>query len=335
LRCSFVREKDVDVPRGVMIVADSAEEAKNQVLMEAPHVRVLRCREIDLTGLPSLAGRSLQRHWAVVVEHQDPAEEAKLPQHADPEDRCERETRLLYLKLGVDPNLLVTGVVEQFACPACDNHVRLELPPPGAGPPRLRAQCPRCRSVLQRPRERAPWQVAPPAPKGASPCVFCPAAANSKEHAIPGWISKRLGVRDFLPADSAFVLGSMAPRTQPISFASYRARVLCTDCNTHFKHLEDAVIPLLVPMARDISLSLDAASRSRLARWAHKTAIALLAATPELREAVPAEHRRAVRDTDQAHRDVWVGFFSWRGGPVLGTAQGGITSPETRHRACR
>jgi hypothetical protein len=164
--------------------------------------------------------------------------------------------------------------------------------------------------------------------------VFCPARANSKEHAIPEWISKRRGVRDFLPADSAFVVGAMEPRTQPISFASYRARVLCTDCNTHFKHLEDAVIPLLVPMARGISLSLDVTSRSRLALWAHKTAIALLAATPELRDAVPNEHRRAVRDNDHAHPDVWVGFFSWRGGPVLGTAQGSITNPKTRRRAC-
>jgi hypothetical protein len=87
-------------------------------------------------------------------------------------------------------------------------------------------------------------------------------------------------------------------------------------------------------MAHDISLSLDATSRSRLALWAHKTAIALLAATPEQRDAVPTEHRRVVRDTDQAHRDVWIGFFSWRGGPVLGTAQGSISSPETGHRAC-
>jgi hypothetical protein len=41
-----------------------------------------------------------------------------------------------YLQLGVDTNLLVTGVVEEFACPTCHNRVRLELPPPSVGRPR-------------------------------------------------------------------------------------------------------------------------------------------------------------------------------------------------------
>jgi hypothetical protein len=117
------------MPRGVMAIAETRDEAERQVFGAAIQVRILRSREIDMGGLPPLQG-PLRRHWVVVVEHPDPDEEAKLPQHEDPETHCERETRLMYLKLAVDPMLLVTGSVEQFACPACAASIEIKLPPP-------------------------------------------------------------------------------------------------------------------------------------------------------------------------------------------------------------
>ena len=81
------------MPRGVLTVADTREEAEQQIRAEAPEVEILRSREIDLGGLPPLVSGPLPKHWVVVVQHPDPDEEAKLPQHDDPEDHCERETR--------------------------------------------------------------------------------------------------------------------------------------------------------------------------------------------------------------------------------------------------
>jgi hypothetical protein len=63
--------------RGVTAVAETQEEAEAQVLDGNPHIRVLRSREIKFDGLP---GRPLPKHWAVVIEHRDPGQEAMLPQ---------------------------------------------------------------------------------------------------------------------------------------------------------------------------------------------------------------------------------------------------------------
>jgi hypothetical protein len=318
------RLKELVMPRGVLTVADTKEEAEQQILAEAPHIQILRSREIDLAGLPPLAAGALRKHWVVVVQHPDPNEEAKLPQHDDPEEHCEREIRLLYLSMAVDPNLLVSGVIEEFPCPACDKRVRLELPAPCEGRPRTGAACPNCRTPLTRTDGNSVWEVAPPKPHSAPTCVFCAARADSYEHVVPAWISKRLGIKNFLSANEAFVTDEAIRRKQSISFANYRARVFCSGCNEHFKHLEDAVIPLLVPMARGRMLSLDQNSQALVARWAHKTAIALLAAESDSGYSVPKQHLDAVRTTGVPGDHTRVGFFSWRGGPTLGTAQAEI-----------
>jgi len=311
-----------------MTIAETKEDAERQVLREAPQVRVLRSREIDMSGIPPLSSGPIRKHWVVVVEHPDPEVEAGLPQHDDPEEYCEREARLLYLKLGVDPDLLVSGVIEQFPCPACGEEIRLELPAPREGPERTGGACPHCRTPLTRPSGNGAWKVAAPKTDAPTACVFCGSKADSKEHVIPAWISKQLGIRDFLAADEAFVIGR-EKRRQPISFASHRARILCTGCNAHFKHLEDAVIPLLVPMARGRVLSMDFASQALLARWAHKTAIALVTEDPEMRASVPAQHARALRFDGRVGHDTTVAFFAWSGGPVFATAHADIV--DRRH----
>lgn len=303
-----------------MTIAETKEDAERNVLREAPTVRVLRSREIDLSGLPPLRSGPIPKHWVVVVEHSDPEVEAGLPQHDDPEEHCERQTRLLYLKLGVDPELLVSGVVEQFPCPACGEQIRLDLPAPREGRERTGGACPHCRAPLTRELPNDAWEVASPTTERAAPCVFCGSRADSKEHVIPAWISKRLGIRDFLSADDALVVGRER-RRQRISFASHRARILCAGCNAHFKHLEDAVIPLLVPMARGRVVSLNGSSQALLGLWAHKTAIALIAEDPEMRAAVPAHHVRSVRFENQVGAHTAVAFFAWAGGPLIATAQ--------------
>jgi hypothetical protein len=124
-------------------------------------------------------------------------------------------------------------------------------------------------------------------------------------------MSRRLGIKSFL---HTVEIWDLTPRKQPISFASHRARIFCSDCNTHFKSLEDAVIPLLVPMAKGRPLALSPGSKQLLGFWAMKTGIALIAATaPELRDLVPVDHRRTVRKKGLPPKESWAGFFPWDG----------------------
>ncbi len=114
----------------------------------------------------------------------------------------------------------------------------------------------------------------------------------------------------------------LPPLRHLISFASYRHRIFCKPCNTHFKHLEDEVIPLLVPMAQGRTLVLDTDSQALLALWATKTAIALLAAKEQLRDLVPSDHRQSVRYAGQTPADCWVGYLPWQGREVITGGEG-------------
>jgi hypothetical protein len=158
-------------------------------------------------------------------------------------------------------------------------------------------------------------------PKPYPRCIFCGDRANSREHAIPKWIAKRLGIKSFL---TGFALGdTKVSRKQPMSFASHRRRIFCGGCNEHFKHLEDASIPMLEPMARGEVVRLDPPAQALLALWATKTTIALIAADETTTaQLVPVEHRRAVRYASRVRDDIWVGYFPWRGSPTV--AVGGV-----------
>lgn len=309
--------------RGVMAVAETQGEAEDQVLDGHPQIRVLRSREINLDGLP---GKPLPKHWAVVVEHRDPEREAELPQHEDPEEEAERSARQTYLAMSMHPEMLISGSIEQFACPACGKEIRIELPAPREKKDSGHADCPECGKHLCRAETPSGWEVFRPPAKAAPQCIFCGAKADSREHAIPAWIANRLGVKDFLSPDETVIVGR-SPRKQPVSFASYRARIFCSACNTHFKHLEDSVIPFLVPMARGLTLSLDQSSQALLALWADKTAMALIAADLSQEGVVPSDHHRAVREGRVAD-NTWIGFFSWTGRPMLKTGSGVITGPD-------
>jgi hypothetical protein len=312
------------MPRGVMTVAETQQEAERQVLRESPQLRILRSREIDLSGLPPLRAGPLPKHWVVVVAHEDSDVERTLPQHDDPEDHSERETRLLYLNMATDPDLLTTGVTEELTCPACSSLFRFELPPPRETRYPLNRQCPDCRAHLRKDRTSASWVEVEHARTPYPSCVFCPAPADSREHVVPAWISKRFGITELLSAEEAFIVGG-SRLTQPISFANYRARVMCDGCNTHFKHLEDAVISLLVPMGRGLTLSLNRDSQGLLALWASKTALALMAARPDEDNRRLQAQGQLIRQ-GQVPPDTWVAYMFWHGGPIISTACGGAAA---------
>jgi hypothetical protein len=156
--------------------------------------------------------------------------------------------------------------------------------------------------------------------------MWCGERANSREHAIPSWMSKRLGIKEQLSSRSS---RGLPQARHPISFGSYRKRIFCKVCNTHFKHLEDEAIPLLEPMAWGRrAISLDGTSQALLALLAAKTGMALMAASG-LTDLLPQSHRDAVRHAAKPPDDCWIGYFNWTGGPNVwvGDSQLGAVSP--------
>jgi hypothetical protein len=279
---------------------------------------------MDLSSVPALASAPLPRHWAVVFELTDPEREAQQPQPVDPEGEAERALLSLYTQTAIDPSLLSTGTMELFPCPACGAEVRAELPPSHEPRPEYYSACRGCGAHLTRLPADLMWSVKPVRPKPAS-CLCCDDPANSAEHVIPEWVSKQLGVRDV-----AYMVEETDERAwrrkQPISFASYKARILCKSCNQHFGLLEEAVIPLLVPMARGMPVSLGVESRALLALWAAKTGLMLSAAEPELRGTIPRAHGQAIR-SGVVPPGVWVGIFEWAGGVSLSTSRTVVEGP--------
>lgn len=140
------------MPRGVMAIAETQQEAERQAVDGFPQMRVVRSRQIDLSDFPDA-----KIHWCVVVEHRDPGEEGKLLQHDDPEAHCELEARELYAKLCDNPASLITGVIERVDCPACDRDIQIELPPPHAAPDPEVATCPACSVGLIRRKGSLRW----------------------------------------------------------------------------------------------------------------------------------------------------------------------------------
>jgi hypothetical protein len=125
-------------------------------------------------------------------------------------------------------------------------------------------------------------------------------------------MSKQLGIRVKMRGVTS---GLPQPR-HPISFASYRKRIFCKQCNTHFKALEDETIPLLVPVAQGKVVSLGEPSKLILSQWAAKTGMALLA-MKGLVDVIPQPHRDAVRNSGHPPESSWVGYFPWSGHPNI------------------
>jgi hypothetical protein len=109
-----------------------------------------------------------------------------------------------------------------------------------------------------------------PHPRPYPRCIFCDEKANSREHAIPKWIGKRLHMR-LIEMRPVYQL-NIQPRKQPIIFGSHRERIFCKGCNAHFKHLEDEAADLVEWMARGRPIVLGAQEQDLLAQWGAKTA---------------------------------------------------------------
>lgn len=145
----------------------------------------------------------------------------------------------------------------------------------------------------------------------AETCVFCEKPGSTKEHIIPKWIAKNCGLQDvFLGATTDDARRS---RKQAISFKSHRQRFFCHDCQEHFRDLENIVKPLVTPMCRGEPASFDRSQQRTIARWAAKTAFALIASEAGAEDVVPKQQRLALRQRDSPPEGVWVAFALYDG----------------------
>lgn len=306
------------MPHGVPIIAESREAAIEQFRSIAPDQTILSVRQIDFTGIPPLKSGPFPTYWALVVEHLNPEIEMKFEQDDDPAIAVERSIRLMYLQLSLDPSLLVSGMRESVRCPACSEVAMIDLPPERVRKSPFQTKCPGCRAPIRRLAWNS-WESIDTEVGPYPTCVFCAAPANSREHAIPAWISRRLNIQHVSPPDAAFVTDGQRPN-RTFSFANYRARVFCADCNEHFKHLEDEVVPVVAPIAKGMQVVLGPEIQATLALWASKTAVAIGAAEG-LHSRVSQIQKDRIRLGKIAPSSFWIRWFSWSGpGPVMAVA---------------
>jgi hypothetical protein len=145
--------------RGLWTVGDTREEAIASVTKDLPaSVSIVSCREIDMSGVPPPRSRPLPKLWVVMLQGEG------LPEGPTEEEVIE-QVRSTWTALSTDPDSLVTGVIEEFDCPACGRKIRLDLPAPRSLPSNRavdEAEFPECHTRLVR-RASTPnemWQVA-------------------------------------------------------------------------------------------------------------------------------------------------------------------------------
>jgi hypothetical protein len=177
-------------------------------------------------------------------------------------------------------------------------------------------------------------------------CVFCGDPANSREHVIPEWLSKRMAIRDlsFQPAHYSNVEGyEVRP---PIKCATLKTRQVCKGCNNGWMSsleswAQSRFGQYVEPhCAFDDLIDLKAirAEANDLIRWMLKTAIMVELALPRgtMEKVVPSLYP-VVRGTQTpSNFHIWASYIHaprfdlqlLRGFPVW---NGGVLEPYQMH----
>jgi hypothetical protein len=140
----------------LLTVGENREEAIASLGELPSGVRVVSCREIDLSDLPP-PRTPAEKQWVVTMEGEG------LPEGSTEAEVIE-QVRAQEKALRTDPHALVTGQREGFECPACGEQIWLDLPAPRSLASNRavdRAECPECHAELMR-RASTPndmWQV--------------------------------------------------------------------------------------------------------------------------------------------------------------------------------
>lgn len=150
-------------------------------------------------------------------------------------------------------------------------------------------------------------------------CVFCELIADSREHVIPEWLSKKMEIRGlgFQPAHFSETEGFVA--RPAIKSEHFKTRIVCSRCNNGWmselenwfkSRLGDYVEPRWAPpdLTEIETVRTDVDS---LIRWLLKTAIAFEWAAPRasLDHINPNLYPVAKGDVSPQHFHVWTGYI--------------------------
>ncbi len=136
-------------------------------------------------------------------------------------------------------------------------------------------------------------------------CIFCDQTSLTLEHVWPDWISKNLYGP---PKKDRFTATRFdGPNRTPTgkSFKSselnHKARLVCADCNNGWmSDVESHAKPVLLPLLRGRSVTLDADDQTILRAWIVLRAMILerAASSPVARTFYTSEERRTFADTE-------------------------------------
>src|SRR2546421_11198686 len=157
-----------------------------------------------------------------------------------------------------------------------------------------------------------------PEPVTSRKCLFCDSPADSREHVIAEWLSKRMEVRSqkFRPAIFNSETGMKAHGT--ITPEKFRTRQVCAACNNGWmsslesdfqRRLGFLVEPTWPHLADDMVLSLRQAV-DLLIRWMIKTAVVFERSVPKGNSLVVPDEARAMARNGVTTKDFFLALGS-------------------------
>lgn len=177
-------------------------------------------------------------------------------------------------------------------------------------------------------------------------CIFCGGPANSLEHAIPEWLSKRMGIRKLAFHPGHFSEGEGLKVRRLIKCKDLKTRQVCRECNHGWMgkleewalaHFGTCVTPDFPPEQFG-QLKAVQSQPQQMIRWLLKTAIILELALPKggMAKVVPALFPVAKGSVEPTDFHVWAAytcersfnFHVLRGFPVW---NGGVLQPFQIH----
>jgi hypothetical protein len=146
-------------------------------------------------------------------------------------------------------------------------------------------------------------------------CAFCNNRPNSKEHAWPEWVLKKMHRPTGLMIGTIEEQQADFERTQ----RAIKVRCVCDSCNKYWmKDLEDTAKVLIGPLIDDVRTTLNPLQQAYVAMWAVKTAMVFEFVTCE-RELFYTDRDRSDFKNSVPHypppfTSVWISRFS---GPLV------------------
>jgi hypothetical protein len=149
--------------------------------------------------------------------------------------------------------------------------------------------------------------------KGQRTCLFCSAAAEEREHVIPEWMPRYLGLEGQLMSHDQ---ARGVTRAKHVRVDKFMAKIICSRCHDMVNDtIESPAVSLLKDVMRAEARLLTVEQQRALGAWGAKTAC-MQWAMMQVREGVPIAHRRHLITNAEPHPGVFVAYARCAKGAV-------------------